>query len=101
MYEICSELTIKMLELRQWRCSAVFIVNFEHYLTHCFDVSIEFEQVNVGWEVDFETLIGVLNHQKAIHKGKRKQGQHYVDEIRFSGASLFLIILGLLLLFLL
>ena len=28
--EICSELTIKTHERRQWRCSVVFIVNFEH-----------------------------------------------------------------------
>ena len=26
----CSELTTKAPELRQWRCSGVFIVNFEH-----------------------------------------------------------------------
>ena len=30
--EICSELTIKILERRQWRRSGVFIVNFEHIL---------------------------------------------------------------------
>ena len=29
-YEICSKLTINMLERRQWRRSGVFIVNFEH-----------------------------------------------------------------------
>ena len=34
-FEICSELTIKTLEQRQWRCSGVFIVNFDH--------------VNAGW----------------------------------------------------
>ena len=28
--EICSKLTIKTLELRHWRRSGVFIVNFEH-----------------------------------------------------------------------
>ena len=28
--EICSELTIKAPERRHWRCSGVFIVNFEH-----------------------------------------------------------------------
>ena len=28
--EICSNLTIKTPERRQWRCSGVFIVNFEH-----------------------------------------------------------------------
>ena len=28
--EICSNLTVKTLERRQWRRSGVFIVNFEH-----------------------------------------------------------------------
>ena len=28
--EICSKLTIKTPERRQWHCSVVFIVNFEH-----------------------------------------------------------------------
>ena len=28
--EICSKLTIKTSEWRQWRCSDTFIVNFEH-----------------------------------------------------------------------
>ena len=28
--EICSKLTIKIPERRQWRCSGIFIVNFEH-----------------------------------------------------------------------
>ena len=28
--EICSKLTVKTLERRQWRRSGVFIVNFEH-----------------------------------------------------------------------
>ena len=30
--EICSQLTIKTPERRQWRRSGVFIVNFEHIL---------------------------------------------------------------------
>ena len=30
--EICSKLTIKIPERRQWRRSGVFIVNFEHIL---------------------------------------------------------------------
>ena len=30
--EICSKLTIKTPEQRQWRCSGVFIVNLEHTL---------------------------------------------------------------------
>ena len=28
--EICSKLTIKLPDRRQWRCSGIFIVNFEH-----------------------------------------------------------------------
>ena len=30
--EICSKLTIKIPERRQWRRSGIFIVNFEHIL---------------------------------------------------------------------
>ena len=32
MSEICSKLTIKTLELQNWRSFGVFIVNFEHIL---------------------------------------------------------------------
>ena len=45
-YEICSKLTIKTPERRQWRRSVVFIVNFKR-ISH---VSIvNFEQVNASW----------------------------------------------------
>ena len=48
--EICSKLTIKTPERRQWRRSDVFIVNFE-YISLSSTVSIiNFEQVNVSWE---------------------------------------------------
>ena len=30
--EVCSKLTIKISELRQWRRSGIFIVNFKHTL---------------------------------------------------------------------
>ena len=46
---ICSRLTINTLELRQRRHSGVFIVNFEHNVTPCSNVSINFEQVITGW----------------------------------------------------
>ena len=46
-WEICSKLTIRIPERRQWRRSGVFIINFEHiYSVTIFD----FEQVNVSWE---------------------------------------------------
>ena len=32
-YEVCSKLTIKTPERRQWHRSGVFILNFEHILT--------------------------------------------------------------------
>ena len=32
--EICLKLTTKTPEQRQWRCSGVFSVNFEHNLHH-------------------------------------------------------------------
>ena len=50
MCEICSKLTIKTLEQRQWRRSAVFIVNFElisHYYSGASIVHLE--EVNAGW----------------------------------------------------
>ena len=49
-YEMCSKLTIKTPERRQWRGSGVFIVNFEHISHLVLVVSIvNFEQVNAGW----------------------------------------------------
>ena len=47
--EICSKLTIKAPEQRQWRRSGVFIGNFEH-ISHLVRVSIvNFEHVITGW----------------------------------------------------
>ena len=48
--EICSKLTIKKPDRRQWRRSGVFIVNFEHIL-HLVLVFLlqNFEHVIVGW----------------------------------------------------
>ena len=50
--KICSKLTIKTPEQRQWRYSGVFNVNFEHisYLFLVFLVSVvNFGQVNASW----------------------------------------------------
>ena len=42
--EICSKLTIKIPERRQWRRSGIFIVNFKTYFTSCSSVStVNFE----------------------------------------------------------
>ena len=38
--EICSKLTIKIPERRQWRRSGISIVNFEHISHLCSSVSI-------------------------------------------------------------
>ena len=43
---ICSKLTIKTPERRQWRRSGIRIINFEH-VTPC--SSVNFEQVNATW----------------------------------------------------
>ena len=50
--EICSKLIIKTLERRRWRCSGVFIVNFEH-ISHLVLVFllVNFEHVIAGWGV--------------------------------------------------
>ena len=45
--EICSKLTIKIPERRQWHRSGVFIVNFEHLTPFtCFSI-VNFEKINV------------------------------------------------------
>ena len=50
-YEICSKLTIKTPDRRQWRRSGIFIVNFEHISSCSSSVSIvTFEHVNAGLE---------------------------------------------------
>ena len=50
-YEMCSKLTIKTPARRQSRRSGVFIVNLEHN-SHLSSVSIvEFEQINISWEI--------------------------------------------------
>ena len=49
--EICSKLTIKILERHHWRRSGIFIVNFEH-ISHLISVLVfvvNIEQVNAGW----------------------------------------------------
>ena len=50
--EICSKLTIKTPERRQWCRSGVFIVKFEH-ISHLFLVLLllTLKQVNVRWQV--------------------------------------------------
>ena len=49
---MCSKLTVKIPERRQWRRSGIFIVNFEHNFTLCSSVSfVNFGQVNAGWVV--------------------------------------------------
>ena len=50
-YEICSKLTIKTPEQRQWRRSGVSVVNFEHISHRVLSVSVvNFEHVIAGWE---------------------------------------------------
>ena len=44
--EICSKLTIKTPKRRQWRCSVVFIVNFDNisytsYISHKSDLPVK------------------------------------------------------------
>ena len=44
--EVCSKLTIKIPEWRQWRHSGVFIVNLKHFTP--LSTIVDFEQVNVS-----------------------------------------------------
>ena len=49
--EICSKLTIKTPERRQWSRSGIFIVNFEHILhLALLFLFADFEQINADWE---------------------------------------------------
>ena len=50
--KICSKLTIKTPQQRQWRRSGVFIVNFEH-ISHLVLMGffVNFEQENAGWDL--------------------------------------------------
>ena len=54
MCEICSKLTVKVPEKRQWCHFGVFIVNFEH-ISHLVLVYLllTFEKVNASWVVTF------------------------------------------------
>ena len=47
-FEICSKLTIKTSERRDWRRSGVFILNFEHFTPFSSVFINNFEQVNSG-----------------------------------------------------
>ena len=47
--EICSKLTIKMSERRQWRLHGVFMVTLNMFHTFFFYFSLDFEQDNFWW----------------------------------------------------
>ena len=49
MFEICSKLTIKTRDQRQWRRHAVFIVNFEQILHIALMFHVSSEHVNASW----------------------------------------------------
>ena len=63
--EICSKLTIKIPERRQWRLSGVFIFNFEH--VSCSSASIvNFEHLVVGWEGSVSYFFLTNGHSSII-----------------------------------
>ena len=64
--KICSKLTIKTLERRQWHRPGVFIVNFEH-ISHLALVFVNFEQVKTGWA---EAYSGACQTSKMEHLRK-------------------------------
>ena len=56
MCEICSKLTIKVPERRQWRRSGIFIVNFEHisnlvlvFLLLNLNMQLRAGMIDFGW----------------------------------------------------
>ena len=61
-WEMCSKLTIKTPERRQWRRFGAFIVNFEdisHNISHNSVSIVDFEQVYVSW-VKFHNPAGIF-----------------------------------------
>ena len=75
--EICSKLTIKTPEPRQWSCSGLFIVNFEHisHLVLVFILIDNLKQVNSSWiltiythyMLKFNLLLLVLKESPSLH----------------------------------
>ena len=67
--EICSKLTIKTPERRQWCCSGVFIVNFEH-ISHVVLVFLLLTlNMNLGYvNVIWDSLTDINQHKTLIHK---------------------------------
>ena len=65
--KICSNLTLKTPERRHWRCSGVFIVNFEHIFTPS----------SSGFIVDFEHLM-FAEVARYFSSFTRKQKFHHV-----------------------
>ena len=59
-FEICSKLTIKTPERRQWCRSGVFIVNFEH-ISH---LALVFLLLNLGREMPTGLTLDII---KKIH----------------------------------
>ena len=47
---ICSKLTIKVSEQHHWRCSGVFVVNFDPSHTFFSVFIVNIEQVNACWD---------------------------------------------------
>ena len=65
---ICSELTIKTPEQRQWHRFGVFIVSFEHIFTRFSSVfTVDFQPVNVRWAgFPFKTSANSANFFQAL-----------------------------------
>ena len=77
--EICSKLTTKTLEWRQWRRSGVFMVNFEHF-SYIFLVFLlpDLEKVNVCWVLVF-LLLNLNLFNKAVSSWPRSLDQSFLE----------------------
>ena len=71
--EICSELTIKTPERRQWRHSGVFIVNFEHisYLVLMFLLLSRLMPAGCKQVVGKTATLNICKFIKRVHCGMR------------------------------
>ena len=65
---ICPKLTIKTSERRQWRCSDVFIVNFEHISHHVLVYLLFLGATNYRWRYFFQvnSVLQVVNVRLSI-----------------------------------
>ena len=88
-YEICSKLTVRTPERREWRCLGVFIVNFEHisHLVLVFLLLTLNMWMSAGKRIlYFSSPFSVANIRPIYHFYTPWKGQKTKGFLKFSGA---------------